>query len=344
MADRTPQAVKGQAALFQEPTQLLELPDDQFNRLIVEYGRKAGGGYRKMRREVGLLVWAQRHRLGEGPFGRWAEGYAELVGVDERTLRNWRQAVERDEGLPTPQASLAKQNRRSGERAESFPHPEEEPWEPTIAAAADAGSAGPSAPSTTSGAAPADATSSPSREGEATSAPASHPETAPTRRGHASPAPGSEPEMPAFEHPLAREAEASVALDGETQSLGPVTVGDPLPTSWKRGVRREEIEANFPPTPPALVLPDYPTAEHVRSVVVWLTARDVSYGSKLPERLLMAGKDWFKRALGVQVGVAAAEPPTPEANRDCPHPKGQRKNLGYVVKCGKCGAVISVWP
>lgn len=94
-----------QAALFEDPTRLLNLSDGDMMQLVhgllVELGAVMPG----IRRMVGLVAWAQWHRIPDGKYHGWLDDTANVIGVDAQTIVAWRRKVTKAESLALPTAA-----------------------------------------------------------------------------------------------------------------------------------------------------------------------------------------------------------------------------------------------
>jgi len=94
-----------QAALFDDPTRLLNLSDGELAKLTLALHDHLGGIMPTLRRQVGLVAWAEWHRRTDGKYHAWLDDTAKLLGVDTQTIIRWRRSVVRAEGLVVPTAA-----------------------------------------------------------------------------------------------------------------------------------------------------------------------------------------------------------------------------------------------
>jgi len=95
----------GQAALFNDPRQLLDMNPASLRALAAEVAHEAGPVMAQIRRMIGLVCWAIRAQVPEGEYGKWVAGYSELVGVSARTLDRWRSDAMKASGIMNPYTS-----------------------------------------------------------------------------------------------------------------------------------------------------------------------------------------------------------------------------------------------
>lgn len=119
MSDQVPipAGLAAQATLFEDPRRLLAMPAGELDALTAEVVRASRGLMAHLRRYVGLLCWAHRQRLPDGPYGEWVAGVARMLGLAPRTLMEWRRHVETREHLAVPAGRRpGPETRRSAER------------------------------------------------------------------------------------------------------------------------------------------------------------------------------------------------------------------------------------
>lgn len=119
-------ATPTQAALFDDPMRVLALDAAELRLVGAEIARQVHPTLAEVRRLVGLVAWAMRTKVPAGEYGKWAEGYAEMVGVSVRTLGDWRAKVEKSAGVISPFSSprereTAGQSKRLAEPAKLIP-------------------------------------------------------------------------------------------------------------------------------------------------------------------------------------------------------------------------------
>lgn len=87
-------------AIFEKPTQLIEMADDRFTLLVTEFVEQGAPLLVALRRGAGLLAWAARHHYTDGHYGPWLHQFAETLGMNEDTVTRWRDRVVNELGLP----------------------------------------------------------------------------------------------------------------------------------------------------------------------------------------------------------------------------------------------------
>lgn len=98
-----------QTSLFDDPTRLLNLSDGDLARLTAELHNRLGSVMPRLRREVGLVAWAEWHRRTDGAYHAWLEDTAKIVGVDSSTIIRWRRTVTAAEDLAIPAPAAQRQ-------------------------------------------------------------------------------------------------------------------------------------------------------------------------------------------------------------------------------------------
>lgn len=100
--DSTPALLGGQAALFENPAQLLDLSDVDLKELAVLFGRHGSSVFAQVRAQAGLLAWAGWFRFGEVTYATFLLGLARDLGVQPDTLMKWRRDVVKERKLAVP--------------------------------------------------------------------------------------------------------------------------------------------------------------------------------------------------------------------------------------------------
>lgn len=100
--ESTPALLGGQAALFENPTMLLDLDDVALKELAVLFGRHGASVFAQVRAQAGLLAWAGWFRFGEVTYSAFLLGLSKDLGVQPDTLMKWRRDVVRERRLPVP--------------------------------------------------------------------------------------------------------------------------------------------------------------------------------------------------------------------------------------------------
>jgi hypothetical protein len=120
MSDNLPDRVlgdlSGQAALFEDPLQLLGLEDTQFVDLVAAVRQEGESVIRAVRRIVGLLAWAAWHRYDERRYREFVADFATRLGVEPRAVLDWRRAVTKKGNLPMPKVAALRSEARKGAR------------------------------------------------------------------------------------------------------------------------------------------------------------------------------------------------------------------------------------
>jgi transposase-like protein len=101
-SDSTPALLGGQAALFENPSQLLDLDDVALKELAVLFGRHGASVFAQVRAQAGLLAWAGWFRFGEVTYSAFLIGLAKDLGVQPDTIMKWRRDVVRERKLAVP--------------------------------------------------------------------------------------------------------------------------------------------------------------------------------------------------------------------------------------------------
>lgn len=261
-ADTTPDVLglgTYQAALFDDPAQLLALDAAKLRRLGADLAHQVKPGLAEVRRVVGLVCWAMKSKVPHGEYGTWVEGYSALIGIPVRTLGDWRAKAESGSGVPNPYTAprppkAAGQSRRLASPANliaPIPAASKEarsstPKSTTADAAATSSPAPATAPTATvipSGASDADPTSTTESFGQSGTAPTS-PRTEPTARSKSDPAPAKSSEGARVTPPRTGKG-ASIA-----PSLAP---SDPSSEQLRSGPGGVVAPAGVtPPEPPIL--------------------------------------------------------------------------------------------
>jgi len=123
-----------QVALFDDPLALRDFGDRELAELDGWLFSHIGGVMPTLRRQVGLMAWAQWHHKTPSAYGVWIMDMAKACGVDERTIVRWRQKVTTaDKRLkpPTLAAVKAKETVSAGQevgtdKMSELPAPEPE--------------------------------------------------------------------------------------------------------------------------------------------------------------------------------------------------------------------------
>ncbi len=100
--ESTPALLGGQAALFENPAQLLDLDDVALKELAVLFGRHGASVFAQVRAQAGLLAWAGWFRFGEVTYSAFLLGLSKDLGVQPDTLMKWRRDVVKDRKLVVP--------------------------------------------------------------------------------------------------------------------------------------------------------------------------------------------------------------------------------------------------
>lgn len=112
--------VGGQAALFEDSNQLLELTDAGLRHVAALYCDRMETGLAEMRRNFGLLAWAGWLKFEGAPYEQFVSALAKAAAVHVRTVKAWRDSVVEKDDLAVPAATAqrkeeakARENRRS---------------------------------------------------------------------------------------------------------------------------------------------------------------------------------------------------------------------------------------
>lgn len=100
--ESTPALLGGQAALFENPAQLLDLDDVALKELAVLFGRHGASVFAQVRAQAGLLAWAGWFRFGEVTYSAFLLGLSKDLGIQPDTLMKWRRDVVKDRKLAVP--------------------------------------------------------------------------------------------------------------------------------------------------------------------------------------------------------------------------------------------------
>lgn len=92
----------GQAALWADPAQLLNLPDDEFRQFTTDVVRTAGPLIAQVRQAAGMMAWAGWHRFEDRPYREFIEGLAAGLGTSKKSVERWRDKVVKEARLPRP--------------------------------------------------------------------------------------------------------------------------------------------------------------------------------------------------------------------------------------------------
>lgn len=117
-ADLTPAIPSQQAALFEDASALVRLPEAKLKAFAEDYARQAVAGLKTLRQNVGLICWALQHTMTPRAYAAWIAGYADRFEASVRTLERWRADVAKDRHLelmadPARKARSREQMRRS---------------------------------------------------------------------------------------------------------------------------------------------------------------------------------------------------------------------------------------
>lgn len=107
MTEIVPAPLDGQAALFEDPSRLLQLGDGEWALLVAQAKIATGPTIAQLRRVGGLLAWAGWHRLPERNYSGLITDLADHFGVDDSTIRRWRRQVVAAEHLAVPAVAAA---------------------------------------------------------------------------------------------------------------------------------------------------------------------------------------------------------------------------------------------
>jgi hypothetical protein len=102
----------GQAALFDDPLQVLGLNDQRFTELVAVVRSGGESLIAGVRRYVGLLAWAAWHRYDEKRYKEFVADFADRLGVEPRNVLDWRRAVTKSDNLPLPAVAAMRSEAR----------------------------------------------------------------------------------------------------------------------------------------------------------------------------------------------------------------------------------------
>lgn len=91
-----------------DPQSLLAKTPAELRAIGIEVALVAAPRMAEIKRYVGLVCWAMRAKVVPGEYGKWVEGYAEMVGVTVRTLGEWRSRAEALADIESPFTSPRK--------------------------------------------------------------------------------------------------------------------------------------------------------------------------------------------------------------------------------------------
>lgn len=315
MSDNLPDRVlgnlDGQAALFEDPLQILGLADAQFIELVAAVRQEGESVLRTLRRIVGLIAWAGWHRYDEKRYREFVADFAERLGVEPRAVLDWRRAVTKRDNLPMPAVAQARSS-----------------------AAKSAGQT----PGATKDVAAIPATSS-----EAANTSEGARVTPATTGKGASGAPSLAPSDPSGGHGSAEEQAEDhrtgglrparpPALDTDTPGLRPPA--DPFSDAdgvrWLRSKTDAQVRA----------LGD-PWRQTIQSQVErWALAMGIMRGEPVPQPSFAVpiAPDRYQPAGGRGRSPGRVIKPEDRANDplNCTHPKANEHNAGYFILCGLC--------
>ncbi len=117
VSDASPVVFDGQAALFDDPQVVMAMSASELRLAAVDLARAVRPSMIEIRRVVGLVCWAMRAKVPAGEYGKWVEGYAEMVGVTARTLGEWRSKAEAKAGV-VPAFTSPRQNKTAGQTSQ----------------------------------------------------------------------------------------------------------------------------------------------------------------------------------------------------------------------------------